>query len=140
MLFRSDTIYKNSIEFLLIAGLGSGFENNNIQERFKKIQEEIDTMENTSFYNILLLHEPDFIDKINIDEFNMILAGHSHDGQIKIPFIGSVVRPKYADIYYESEYKINNTNLYISNGLGTSILPLRYFNRPSFNVYRLNTK
>ena len=72
--------------------------------------------------------------------FNIVLAGHSHAGQVRLPFIGVLYTPKYARKYYEPYYKLDNTELYISNGLGTSEIPIRLFNRPSYNFYRLYKK
>ena len=40
--------------------------------------------------------------------------------------------------YYEEYYKLNNTDLYVSSGIGTSNISFRLFNKPSFNLYRLN--
>ena len=39
--------------------------------------------------------------------------------------------------YYKEYYKVNNTDMYISNGLGTTIMNLRLFNKPSISLYRL---
>lgn len=92
-------------------------------------------------YNIILVHEPDIIDDIvNNEETDLILAGHSHNGQVRIPFIGAIVKPEGAKKYYDEYYKINNTDIYISSGIGVSILNYRLFNHPSINFYRINKK
>ena len=88
-------------------------------------------------YNILLIHEPDYIKDINYSKYDLILAGHSHGGQVRLPLIGSIYNPNGSKLYHNDYYKINNTDLYISSGLGTSIYDFRLFNRPSFNLYRL---
>ena len=98
-------------------------------------------------YTVLLLHEPDQIDHLNDYtedtnySFNIALAGHSHLGQVRLPFIGAIWTPDGSKKYYDSYYHIgDNKDLYISGGLGTSSLKLRFFNKPSINVYRFYTK
>ena len=87
-------------------------------------------------YSILLLHEPDKIDTIE-NEYNLILAGHSLNGQINLPIIKKLLLPEGAKKYYDKHYKINNSELYISNGIGTSKFKYRFLNKPSINLYRL---
>ena len=91
---------------------------------------------NKDYYTILLTHEPDTILDIKLD-IDLVLAGHSHNGQIRIPFVGAIYTPDGAKTYYDEKYQLNNTDIYISSGLGTSKYPIRLFNCPSFNFYRL---
>ena len=87
------------------------------------------------YYTITLLHEPDAIDNLQSNT-NLVLAGHSHGGQVRLPIIGSIYTPIGSKKYHEEHYKLDNKDLYISYGLGTSILKVRFFNHPSFNFYR----
>ena len=87
-------------------------------------------------YKILLVHEGDYIKKIDTNEFDLILGGHSHNGQINI--IKPMYLPLHSQTYYKPNYKNNNTDIYISNGIGTSIIPIRIGSIPSINLYRLN--
>ena len=87
-----------------------------------------------------LIHEPDVIEDMNVNPFDLILAGHSHAGQIRLPFIGAFILPEGAQKYYENHYKIENSDLYISNGLGVSNYNFRLFNTPSYSLYRLVQK
>ncbi len=86
-------------------------------------------------FNIVLIHEPDKIK--DIKNANLVLAGHSLGGQFKIPFIGGIRKIKGAEKYFDSFYQVNNTKLYISNGIGTQDMSFRFFNSPSINLYRL---
>ncbi len=88
-------------------------------------------------YKIVLSHEPDEADKIVSYDPNIILSGHSHGGQVRIPFFGAIYTPVGSKKYYEEYYKINDTSLYVSSGIGNSVLPIRFLNKPSINVYRL---
>lgn len=91
-------------------------------------------------YKILVSHYPDKVDEILKYNFDLVLCGHSLNGQIKVPVIGKIYTPNNAKKYYDSYYKIDNTNIYISNGIGTHKINLRLFNTPSFNLYRLVDK
>lgn len=92
-------------------------------------------------YKIVLLHEPDYVDQfVNDHDVSLVLAGHSHGGQVNIPGLKSLFLPDGAKNYYEDYYKINNTDIYISNGVGSSVYDFRLFSAPSINVYRLITK
>ncbi len=89
-------------------------------------------------YKIVILHEPDYIDNIIYDyKVNLILAGHSHNRQVNIPFIKAFWLPQGAKTYYDNYYNINDVDIYISNGIGTSFLKFRLFSIPSINFYRI---
>ena len=88
-------------------------------------------------YTILLTHEPDSILKLNNYNYDLILAGHSHNGQVRFPLIGKVITPEGSKKYYDEKYIFENQTMYISGGIGTSALPLRFLVKPSFNLYRL---
>lgn len=131
-----DLIYNNSLEPILIAGSNSNL-NTNITIK-EKLKTTIDYINNHDIaYRILLLHEPDYIDEIESDKFHLALAGHSHAGQIRLPWIGAIILPDGAKKYPNFVYDIYNTKLYISSGLGTSNIKFRFNNKPSINLYRL---
>lgn len=95
---------------------------------------------NEDYYKIVLLHEPDQIDKISNYSFDLALAGHSHLGQVRFPGIGALYTPIGSKKYYDAHYKVNEAHLYINGGIGTSVLKLRFFNKPRINLYRFYTK
>lgn len=142
-----DTVYMNSLNPLLIVGASSSLNNmKDINDRLKPANDYIKSItgqekkNNIPNYKILLLHEPDYIEDIDYQQFDLILAGHSHNGQIRIPGIGAVILPEGAKKYYAQHYTLNQTELYISSGLGTSTIPYRLFNKPTINLYRLANK
>jgi len=128
-----ETIYLNDSKYILL----SGVDVNNID---LTKSEEIINSNNKPIYSILLLHKPDYIKNINTKNYNLILAGHSHNGQIRLPFIGPVSLPKGSKKYYNPHYSIGDTELYISGGIGCSSYNFRLLNKPSFNLYRLVNK
>lgn len=132
-----ELIYYNDQEPIIIAGISSSYDNIAIETKLNNYKKYIE--KNDIKYKILILHEPDIIENIT-DNFNLILAGHSHNGQIKLPLIGPLLLKEGSKRYYKEHYTINNQELYISSGLGTSTLPLRFQNHPSINFYRINNK
>lgn len=133
-----DTIYKDGYQNIFIAGASTLQDKQSINDKVKTSIDYLNSFDkNGPVYKILLLHEPDVIDDINVNPFDLILAGHSHAGQVRLPFIGAIYLPDGAKKYYESYYKLKNSDLYISNGLGVSDYNFRLFNTPSYNLYRI---
>lgn len=91
----------------------------------------------TNYFRIVLVHEPDSYDNIKDNNINIMMSGHSHNGQVRIPFIGAIYTPTGSKKYYDNYYKLDNTELFISNGIGTSTLNIRFLSQPSINLYRL---
>ena len=128
-------IYHKDLTPILIGGVPSSLQDKqNFEELFSYQQPE---NENQQYYKIILMHEPDNVTKLNTYDVDLVLAGHSHNGQVRLPFIEAVITPKGAKNYYDEYYKVNKTDLFISGGLGTSTLPVRLLNKPSINLYRL---
>lgn len=124
------TIYNESNDKIILIGLGSYLEND-----FNLDNIELDT----TTYSIFMTHEPDMINNIKnkYSNISLILSGHSINGSVNIPGFKKLILPKGATKYYEPYYKLDNTSIYISNGIGLNNLNFRLFNRPSFNLYRL---
>ncbi len=136
-----ELIYYKSNEPIIISGIGYGEEDVGIKtEQFDKYISELKADDIKPIYSILLVHEPDTVDNLDLSKYDLVLAGHSHNGQVRLPFIGALYTPDSAKNYYDEYYKINNTDLYISSGLGTSMYKFRLFNKPSINFYRITNK
>lgn len=130
-----DLVYSNDNHPILVVGLGSLTTDRNIEEAFRYFKEE---NHNSDIYTITLLHEPDSIDEIKTTyKTNIALAGHSHNGGIRLPFIGGVTKMEGATKYTDAHYSLENTELYISSGLGTSNYQVRLNNHPSIHFFRL---
>lgn len=131
-----EIIYNKENEKIFIGGLGNVTHN---QEDISKMMEYFNGEGNKIDYKIILVHEPDIADNIVKDyKVNLILAGHSHNGQVRLPIIGAIYKPPYAKNYYDNYYNLDGTNLYISSGIGVSTINYRLFNHPSINFYRIN--
>ncbi|AZB42622.1 metallophosphoesterase [Bacillus sp. FJAT-42376] len=90
-------------------------------------------------YNILLAHEPDAWIRAKNFPVDLQLSGHSHGGQIQLPFYGPVITPPLADIYTEGLYKYGTRKLYVNRGLGTTRLPFRFLSMPELTVFTLKS-
>ncbi len=85
---------------------------------------------------ILLAHSPQIIDKAK-GNTDFVLSGHTHGGQVVLPFVGPIFVPlprKFRN-YVSGLYKVGNTTMYVSRGVGTSILPVRFNCPPEIAVF-----
>ena len=130
-----DIIYNSENEKIFLGGLDTySYDKADIDKvmNYFKDNDNID-------YKIILVHEPDYIDTITSKyDVDLVLAGHSHNGQINIPFIKNFILPYGSQKYYKNYYNVDNTPLYISRGIGESRINLRFLNKPSINFYRIN--
>lgn len=134
-----DLIYKEKNQPILLVGLNSLLKDQrDIDKGYSYFNEP---SHNSDIFTISLLHEPDsasdILDKYSTDLF---LAGHSHNGNIRLPYIGSLKKVEGAKEYDQEFYQINDSKLYISSGLGTNGAGFRLFCRPSINFFRLSQK
>lgn len=130
-----DIIYNSENEKIFLGGLDTySYDKADID----KVMDYFENNDNID-YKIILVHEPDYIDTITSKyDIDLVLAGHSHNGQINIPFVKNFILPYGSKKYYKNYYNVDNTPLYISSGIGESRINLRFLNKPSINFYRIN--
>lgn len=108
----------------------------NPSEAFKNVQ--------NNAFNLLLVHEPDVADRLKEYPIDLQLSGHSHGGQVKLPFHEAIYTPPLAKIYTEGLYELKNhlkpMSLYVNRGIGTTRLPFRFFSVPEISVFTLTNK
>lgn len=91
-------------------------------------------------YNILLTHEPDSVDNFKDVDFDLALSGHSHGGQINIPFIPKINEmatsiTEYANKYNKGLYDLSDKQkLYVNTGIGTTHIYARFGVTPKISV------
>lgn len=92
---------------------------------------------NYNNYTILLSHTPLIVSDKKSHKSDLILSGHTHGGQVRLPIIGPLAYPgdgKYKK-YNKGIYNITNkTKLYIDSGLGTRLIPIRFLNRSQISL------
>lgn len=88
---------------------------------------------------ILLAHEPDYADVTSLTgKFLLQLSGHSHGGQVSIPFVGPPVLPRWARKYPAGLYRLAGMWLYTNRGVGMTAPFVRFNCRPEITVFTLN--
>ncbi len=89
---------------------------------------------------IMLTHEPQFFDAYADDKVDLIFAGHAHGGQIRLPFTEGLFAPGQGTLpkLTSGMHKKEGTTMVISRGLGNSVFPFRFLNRPEIVVVDLN--
>jgi predicted MPP superfamily phosphohydrolase len=82
-------------------------------------------------FSILLCHYPRVLDQLEPDRFDLVLAGHMHDGQIALPFPGGKLRFAHLGARYNAGvYRSAAATMHVSAGLGTTFVPFRFAARP----------
>lgn len=94
---------------------------------------------NPNLFTILLAHEPDFADTASNHPIDLQLSGHSHGGQVRLPFIGHIYTPIYAEKYVAGKYTLNHLTLFVNKGIGTTRLPFRFFCKPEIHEFTLKS-
>ena len=111
-----------------------------ILENYENKLDDLDEKLNPENFNICLIHKPDYYFKKNLKNFDLMISGHTHGGQWRIPYIlngvispGQGLFPKYAGGMYNDGY-----TLIVSRGLAKekTVVP-RIFNRPEINLIKL---
>ena len=92
-------------------------------------------------FKILLSHRPEAFETYVESNVDLVLSGHAHGGQFRLPFIGGLVAPNQGLFpeFSEGTHTKNQTTMIISRGLGNSIIPQRLFNRPHLIEITLKT-
>ena len=126
----NELIYNESNEPIMLVGLNTNNDSINYDKAF--------TNYNDVTYTITIFHKPDYIDEfVEVYPVDLALAGHSHLGEIRIPYLLNLASKDHASKYINSYYKINNTEFYITSGIGTDTYDVRINARPSINFFRL---
>lgn len=106
----------------------------------------VSTLKEAKSPTILLTHNPDIFPFItNKNNFkitkkaDLVLAGHTHGGQVRIPFLGALIVPSnYKNKYAEGLVNENGRKMFVTKGVGTSILPVRFNCVPEIVVININ--
>ncbi len=87
-------------------------------------------------YKITLFHSPAYFDE-TAGKSNLVFAGHTHGGQVRVPFMKPFWLPKGCNEYDKGWFERNGSKMYVSRGLGTSIHPIRFNCRPEIAIITL---
>lgn len=88
-------------------------------------------------FTILLSHEPDLITELSMESVDWVLSGHSHGGQVRLPFLTEKILPPGSQQFFKGWYIWEQADLFVSSGIGTTQLPVRLGNIPEICVFEL---
>lgn len=141
---ETQKIHKNG-KHILISGM---------EDVFTKVRSKQKTAENLKYfsvsdeYRILLFHRANALDVVKDFGFDLILSGHLHGGQIRIPFVGGMFPPLSGltesekilfPEYTSGVYRSGKTTMIVNRGLGNPIIIPRIFNRPELGIITLKS-
>lgn len=103
-------------------------------------RQAIENLQNESDgYTVLLSHRPELFDLYVETGMDLVFSGHAHGGQFRLPFVGGLVAPNqgFFPKYDAGLFSEGNTNMIVSRGVGNSIIPIRFNNRPEIVLVTL---
>lgn len=109
---------------------------NDVQSQTADLQQTLHSVPGDEA-TILLAHEPDYADEVARFPVDLQLSGHSHGGQVRIPFVGPLYLPVLARKYVLGLYQIGALSLYTNAGLGTVGLAVRWNCPPEVTLLTL---
>ncbi len=87
--------------------------------------------------NVLLMHYPAWADKLGSRRFDLMLAGHSHGGQVRIPFYGALMVPGGVGRYETGMYSTDSGSLHVNPGIGWFMFAIRFNCRPEITIFEV---
>lgn len=85
--------------------------------------------------NIILMHFPAWVKNLSGEKYDLILAGHSHGGQVRIPFYGPVFLPFGVEQWDLGWFNTPSGPLYVNPGIGWFPVPIRFNCRPEITLF-----
>jgi len=104
-------------------------------DHLRRLQEQADP----GRFNLLLSHVPAFAHEHLDRRIGLILSGHTHGGQVRLPLLPPLYLPRFSGRFVSGLYQVgrHQTPLYVNRGIGTSVLPVRLACRPEITVITL---
>jgi len=122
---------KTGDKLIDVIGVKDPYSSSETEKDLKKAIDKIKS--NKGVCRILLAHSPSIIKEALRENIDLILVGHTHGGQINIPFLAKEiipVRKRENRKYVKGQYKVNGTQMYVNSGIGTSVFPIRFLTPP----------
>lgn len=96
------------------------------------LPQELQKLAGDAAFTVLLSHRPELFENYVQAGMDVVLSGHAHGGQIRLPFLGGLAAPNQGFLpeYDAGVFRQNETTMIVSRGIGNSIIPVRFNNRP----------
>ena len=116
-----------------------GFHPGTLEEKKDALRTALSALLPEDEFSVTLAHRPELMDVYTECGAPLVLSGHAHGGQIRLPGIGGLIAPGQGLFpkYTDGKYEENGTTLVVSRGIGNSVLPLRVNDRPQIVVVQL---
>lgn len=107
--------------------------------REERALETIRALRDEEMYSVLLSHRPELMEVYAESGCDLVFSGHSHGGQVRLPVVGGLYAPGQGFLpeYDGGVYTSGLTSMVVSRGVGNSLMPLRFNNRPEIVVVEL---
>lgn len=114
--------------------------NRNVKANTEKLGKLVNDWSGEEEFKVLLTHRPELFEYYTATNLELIFAGHAHGGQFRIPLIGAIFAPDqgFFPKFTSGNYEEGSSTMFVSRGLGNSIIPIRIFNRPEIVSVTLN--
>lgn len=131
-----------TIQLIGMDDLGFYAKTRPVSEAMKKLAGDLASLVEPDSFSLVLSHRPELAEFYESSGANLILTGHAHGGQFRLPFVGGVIAPGQGLFpeYDAGLYALGETQMVVSRGLGNSIVPLRINNRPEVVLIELSPK
>lgn len=136
---NTENLIKNNETIQLIGLNDPDFIERNSSVQQAMLKTKLESMNLTDDYCILLSHRPEAFDVYVSEDIDLVLTGHAHGGQFRLPFIGGVIAPNqgFFPKYDSGKYFEKNTTMIVSRGIGNSVIKIRINNRPEVVIVEL---
>lgn len=103
---------------------------------------QIDRLSPEDMFSVLLSHRPEYFEAYVRSGADLILSGHVHGGQFRIPFLGGVIGPYYTwfPLYDDGVFREGEQAMVVSRGVGNSVVPVRFNNQPEIVLISLKSQ
>lgn len=104
------------------------------------VEDSISKLASKDTFTVMLSHRPELFETYVENDIDLVLTGHAHGGQFRLPFVGGLIAPNqgFFPEYDAGLYEERDTHMVVSRGLGNSIIPLRFNNPPEVVLIELN--
>lgn len=133
VLLRNEAAYiERDAERIMLAGIDDPAFVRTGGDALERAGQELAQLPEPEEFTVLLAHRPDLIATYAWYGPALVLSGHAHGGQVRLPLIGALYAPGqgFFPDYTSGLYEVGDTQMIVSRGLGNSLIPLRFNNRP----------
>lgn len=131
---ESQDIVKNNSAIKILGVKDPAFLTSGYGEKtdISEIESSLTNWSESSSLKVLLSHRPELFEIYKDHNIDLVFSGHAHGGQFRIPFLGGLIAPNqgFFPKYTSGSYSCENTTMFVSRGLGNSLMPIRLGNRP----------